>query len=173
MSDPQMPSFSKTTERRPAPATAPMKGPESDGALKADAAGVLGLDEADVLALTQSGLLENGVEDLAERIWQAALPAATNAPGVRLRDAVDAAGGSPGIWATVIDALLHGRLNAFRPRGIFGAPVLETLVVSSVEVVADLKTAPSEAETPFIWTPAPSSADGRSARREKIRGKYP
>jgi len=94
------------------------------------------------------------IEDFAERLWHAALPTASNAPGVRLRDAVEAAGAGPDIWPAVIAALLDGRVNAFRRRGAFGGPALVALVVSSERVVAELAPAPGEAsEAPFIWTP--------------------
>jgi hypothetical protein len=94
------------------------------------------------------------VEDLAERIWRAALPTASDVPGVRLRDAVEAVGADK--WPALIAALLDGRLNAFRRRGEFGGGVLAALVVSSDCVVADLAPRPEDPrETPFIWTPTP------------------
>jgi hypothetical protein len=55
------------------------------------------------------------VVDLAERIWRAALPTASDVPGARLRDTVEAAGADK--WPEVIAALLDGRLNAYRRRG--------------------------------------------------------
>jgi hypothetical protein len=93
------------------------------------------------------------VDDLAERIWRAALPTASNVPGVRLRDAVEA-GGGPEMWPEVIAALLDGRINAFRRRGGFAGPILAALVVSSERVVAELApTSEAAGEAPFIWTP--------------------
>jgi len=48
---------------------------------------------------------------------RAALPTASNVPGVRLRDAVKA-GGGPEMWTDAVAALLDGRINALRRRGV-------------------------------------------------------
>jgi hypothetical protein len=129
----------------------------------ADLSAALGISDAGVAALASAGLLgavvaparfaRRIVDDLAERIWRAALPTESAVPCVRLRDAVEA-GSGPEMWPEVIAALLDGRINAFRRRGAFGGPVLVALVVSSERVVAEIAPAPGDgSEAPFIWTP--------------------
>jgi hypothetical protein len=131
----------------------------------ADVGGLLGITEAGVVAIANAGLLEAGapgsfsrwsVDDLAERLWRAALPTSSDVAGVRLRDAVEATDAGSDIWPEVIAAVLDGRVNAFRRRGTFGGQVLAALVVSSERVVADLApTSEGAGEAPFIWTPTP------------------
>ena len=138
--------------------------PDSQDLLSfADVASALGISEADALALAGAGLLRRDeadscprrdVEALAERIWRAALPTASDAPGLRLAEAVEATGGGPAIWSAVVAALLEGRLNAFRRRGVFGGPVLAALIVSSAHVVAEVAAEPAFG-APFLWTPTP------------------
>ena len=136
----------------------------------ADVGDALGISDAGVAALASAGLLGTAVapakfarrtiDNLAERLWRAALPTASDVPGVRLRDAVEAVGAGPDIWPEAVAALLDGRINAFRRRSAFAGPVLAALVVSSERVVAELApTSESAGEAPFIWTPtAPNKA---------------
>ena len=132
----------------------------------ADVGGVFGISDAGVAALAGAGLLEVAgapgafsrwsVDDLAERLWRAALPTSSDVAGVRLCEAVEAAGAGSDRWPTVIAALLDGRINAFRRRGASGVPVVAALVVSSERVVTELApTSDSAGEAPFIWTPTP------------------
>ena len=93
----------------------------------ADVGDALGISAAGVAALASAGLLGAAaapglfarqiIDDLAERLWRAALPTASNVPGVRLRDAVKA-GGGPEMWTDAVAALLDGRINALRRRGV-------------------------------------------------------
>ena len=97
-----------------------------------DVAFVLGIPEVAVHALVDKGLFglavgDEGfvrpvVDDLAERIWRAALPTGSSVQGVSLADAVEAFGAGNVIWPIVIAALLDGRLNAFRRRGACAGP---------------------------------------------------
>lgn len=135
-----------------------------EGMSVADISGALGVSDAGTCALASAGLLgvaampglfaRRSIDDLAERLWHAALPRASDVSGVRLRDAVEAAGVGPDMWPKV------GSLNAFRRRGAFAGPVLAALVVSSERVVAELApTSDDASEAPFIWTPtAPDKA---------------
>jgi hypothetical protein len=106
----------------------------------ADVGAVLGISDAGVLALANAGLLGRDgaeamfprtiVDDLTERIWRAALPTSSEAPGMRIRNVVENAA----LWPSVIAALLHGRVNAFRRRASFSGGVLGLLIVSSERV---------------------------------------
>ena len=171
-----MSAFSATASDISAPGdTAPNECADGDALPLHAAADVLGITEADVAGLADSGLLKTFVtggptlrqeaEHLAERMWQAALPTASTAPGVRLRDAVEAAGDGPRTWPVVIAALLDGRINAFRRRGVFGDTVA-ALVVPSERVVRELATS-SDAEAPFIWTPTPDQTETRGQPNRK------
>jgi len=129
-----------------------------------DVAEMLGVSDVGARALANAGLLGSAVtstvfaraaiEDLAERIYRAALPTTSDALGVHLCDAVEANCAGPALWPTAIAALLDGRVNAFRRRGAFAGRILAALVDSSERVVLDLMP-PSEdtGEAPFIWTP--------------------
>ena len=131
---------------------------------RAEAGEALGISEEGVSGLADAGLLgaavgralfaREAVEDFAERVWRAALPTASDTPGVRLRDAVGAAAAGRSAWPVAIAALFDGRLNAFRRRGVFGEHILSSLVVSSESVIADLLPMSEGADAaPFIWTP--------------------
>ena len=130
-----------------------------------DVAEMLGISDAGARALANAGLLGSSVaptmfaraaiEDLAVRIWRAALPTASAALGVHLCGAVEENCVDPALWPTVIAALLDDRINAFRRRGAFAGRALAALVISSERVVLDLMPMSKDAgEAPFIWTPS-------------------
>jgi len=130
-----------------------------------DAARALGIPVAGAVALAEAGffgdcatarrLPTHHFDNLVERLWRSALPAASHAHGVDLIVAMESAGQSSLAWPIVIAALLKGRVTAYRRRGFITGPVLSALVVSSGRAVSEAAVfAALDADAPFIWMPA-------------------
>jgi hypothetical protein len=141
--------------------------PDVDVAMTlADVADVLGISEAGANAIARAGMLgpaigvdligRNAVDALSARIWRVTLPTGSSALGVHLSEVVEACGSENSLWPLVIAALLEGRINAFRRRGVYSERILSSLVVSSDNVISGLTQASRLSdEPPFMWTPTP------------------
>jgi len=128
----------------------------------ADVAKILGVDEASVVAIAEAGILGSGglqgsnrvdfsssqVDGFVDRLRRAALPTSTSVDGLRLVDAVKAAGLASKDWPAVLSSFLKGRINVYRRAGAYGEPLFDSFLVSS-ERVLELVVV----DTPFIWLP--------------------